>query len=198
MLEHGLIDRLRQLPDLSAEFSDMLEHEGYSLAVPAGRLQPTMPGSAMVGPATTIRYLPERREPGALRREDPDGKLGNRQPAQTAERGDVLVIQSPRLDASVLGFEAAATLQKAGIAGAVVDGAVRDLSGLADLGFACWSTGKTPITGRWRLEAVAYGEPVSICGVQARQGDVVVADDGGVVFVPADRFDELARRLIGR
>ena len=198
MLDEGLLERLRETPDLSAEFSDLLEREGYSLAVPAGRLQPIIPGSVLIGPATTIRYLPERREPGALRQEEPDGKLGNRRPAQTAQRGEVLVIQSPRTDVSVLGSEAAATLQQAGIVGAVVDGAVRDLSGLAALAFACWSSGRTQVTGRWRLEAAAYRDPVAICGVQVRPGDVVVADDGGVVFVPADRFDELARRLLDR
>ena len=47
-------------------------------------------------------------------------------------------------------------------------------------------------------EAVEFGKPVAISGVQVRQGDIVVADDGGVAFVPADRFDELARRLIER
>jgi regulator of RNase E activity RraA len=84
------------------------------------------------------------------------------------------------------------------VAGAVVDGAVRDLQGLMRLGFPCWSAGRTQVTGRWRIEAVAFAEPVAICGVQVQQGDVVVADDGGVVFVPAERFEALARRLLGR
>jgi regulator of RNase E activity RraA len=99
---------------------------------------------------------------------------------------------------SVVGSEAAQALQNAGVAGAIVDGSVRDLEGLAALGFPCWSSGRTPITGRWRLEAAAFNEPVAICGVQVRPGDVVVADDGGVAFVPAELFDELARRLLGR
>jgi regulator of RNase E activity RraA len=98
----------------------------------------------------------------------------------------------------VLGSEAAESLQRAGIVGAIVDGAVRDLEGLAKLRFGCWTSGRTPITGRWRLEAVAFGEPVAICGVQVRQGDIVVADDGGVAFVPADRFEAFARTLIER
>jgi 4-hydroxy-4-methyl-2-oxoglutarate aldolase len=108
----------------------------------------------------------------------------------------VKLVQSPRADESVLGSEAAESMQSAGVIGAVVDGAVRDLEGLMRLGFACWCAGRTQITGRWRIEAVAFGEPVAICGVQVQQGDVVVADDGGVVFVPADRFEELARRLV--
>lgn len=197
MADSQLVERLREVPDLSAEFGDLLEREGYALSVPASRLRATLPLARVTGRAVTVRYLPERREPGALRREDPEGRLGNRRLLATATAGDVMVVESPRSDVSVLGSEAAAALRAAGVIGAVVDGAVRDLDGLAALGFPCWTSGLTPITGRWRLEAAAFGEPVAICGVQVRQGDVVVADDGGVTFVPAERFDDLARRLLG-
>ncbi|MEO6350907.1 MAG: RraA family protein [Candidatus Limnocylindrales bacterium] len=186
------------MPDATAEMSDLLEREGYALVVPAGRLRPTLPGTRVIGPAMTLRYLPERREPAALRNELPDGQLGNRGLAAIARPGSVMVVQSPRDDVSMLGSEAADMLQRAGIIAAVTDGAVRDTDGLAALGFACWTSGRTPITGRWRLEAVSFGEPVSLSGVQVREGDIVIADDGGVAFVPADRFDELARRLVGR
>jgi 4-hydroxy-4-methyl-2-oxoglutarate aldolase len=198
VLELALVEALRELDDISAEFSDMLEREGYALAVPSARLMPTLAGARLIGPAATIRYVPERREPAGLRSDDPDGKLANRRVAGTVERGSVIVVQSPRADVSVLGSEAAETLQDAGVAGAVVDGAVRDLQGLMRLGFPCWTSGRTQVTGRWRLEAAAFGEPVAVCGVQVQQGDVVVADDGGVVFVPADRFEDLGRQLLGR
>jgi regulator of RNase E activity RraA len=195
---HQLIEALRRLPDLSAEFSDLLEHEGYVLAVPAGRLAPIVPGTRLIGPATVLRYLPERRETGALRHEEPEGRLGNKRLAGLVKPGEVMVVQSPRLDVSVLGSEAAESLRSAGVQGAIVDGAVRDIEGLAALGFPCWTSARTPVTGRWRLQAASFGEPVAICGVQVQQGDVVVADDGGVAFVPADRFSELAHRLIDR
>jgi regulator of RNase E activity RraA len=110
----------------------------------------------------------------------------------------VIVVESPRSDVSVLGSEAASALHAAGVVGAVIDGAVRDLEGLGRLGFACWAAGRTMITGRWRLEAAQFGQPICVCGVQVQQGDVVVADEGGVVFVPADRFADLAQRLLDR
>jgi regulator of RNase E activity RraA len=198
VLELALVEALRKIDDVSAEFSDLLEREGYALAVPAGRLTPTLAGARLIGPATTLRYLPERREPGALRTENPGGHLGNKRLSDVVEKGSVMVVQSPRADVSVLGSEAAEMLQEAGVAGAVVDGAVRDLQGLMRLGFPCWTLGRTQITGRWRIEAVAFGEPVAIGGVQVQQGDVVVADDGGLTFVPADRFEELARQLLAK
>src|SRR5688572_12322944 len=107
MLELALVEALRQIDDVSAEFSDMLDREGYALAIPAGRLKPTLAGARLIGPAATIRYLPVRREAAALRNEDPDGKLGNRKLATDVERGAVMVVQSPRADVSVLGSEAA-------------------------------------------------------------------------------------------
>ena len=197
-LDQELIARLQQVADVTAEFSDLVASESYLLSSPARSLSPTLHGRRVIGPAVTLRYLPTRREPGVLRHEDPEGSLGNKRLAEIAKPGDVMVVQSPRTDVSVLGSEAAAALQAAGIVGAVVDGAVRDLEGLAALDFPCWTAGRTPITGRWRIETAAVGEPVAISGVQVLPGDVVVADDGGVVFVPADLFDELARRLVDR
>jgi 4-hydroxy-4-methyl-2-oxoglutarate aldolase len=198
VLEQALLDALGEVVDLTAEFSDQLNREGYLLSVPVGRLKPTLAGARLIGPAATVRYLPERQQPAALRNVEPDGKLGNKRLASEVTHGSVMVVQSPRTDVSVLGSEAAESLQSAGVLGAIVDGAVRDLEGLTRLDFACWTSGRTPISGRWHLEAAAFGEPVAICGVQVRQGDVVVADDGGVVFVPAGRFEELARQVLGR
>ncbi|MEA2622494.1 MAG: 4-hydroxy-4-methyl-2-oxoglutarate aldolase [Chloroflexota bacterium] len=197
-LDPGLIHRLLAIADLSAEFSDLLEREGYRLAVPAGVVRPLVPGARLIGPCLTLRYLPVRMETGALRASDPDGKLGNKRLLREATPGAVMVVQSPAVDVSVLGSEAAADLHAAGIAGAIVDGAVRDVEGLATIPFPAWSTSITPITGRWRLEAVELGGPVAIAGVQVQAGDICVADGGGVAFVPADRFDDLAERLLRR
>lgn len=197
-LDTGLVSALGAVEDLAAEFSDLLEREGWRLALPAGAAPPTIPGSRLIGRALTIRYLPVRRESGSLRREDPDGKLGNKRLQAAARPGDVMVVQSPFREVSVIGSEAAAALNGVGVAGAIVDGAVRDLEGLARLPFPCWVAGRTPVTGRWRIEAAELGGPVAICGVQVMPGDVVVADDSGVAFVPEDRFGELAERLLHR
>jgi regulator of RNase E activity RraA len=39
---------------------------------------------------------------------------------------------------------------------------------------------------------------VAICGIQVQPGDMVVADEGGVAFVPSDRFNELAAKVLSR
>jgi len=54
------------------------------------------------------------------------------------------------------------------------------------------------MTGKWRLECVAVNKPVRICGVKVSPGDVVIADEVGVCFLPISRAGEvleLAQRL---
>lgn len=194
----GLIAAVRSVRDCAAEFSDLLDHEGYRLTVPGSVLRPTTAASVVIGPAITLRYLPVRRHTGNLTSEDPQGKLGNMRMLAYARPGSVMVVESPSIEVSVIGSEAAAALQGAGVVGAVIDGAIRDVAGLSALQFPCWSRGRTPTTGRWRIEATDFGSPIAICGIQVQPGDMVVADDGGVAFVPANRFAELAGRLLAR
>ncbi len=193
-----VINALRSIRDCAAEFSDLLDHEGFRLTVPGSVLRPTMGGSVVIGPAITLRYLPVRRHTGNLTAEDPAGKLGNMRMLAYARAGSVMVVESPSIEVSVLGSEAATGLMGAGVIGAVIDGAVRDVTGLASIDFPCWSRGRTPTTGRWRIEATDFGSAVAICGIQVQPGDMVVADDGGVAFVPADRFNELAAKVLSR
>jgi regulator of RNase E activity RraA len=154
-------------------------------------------GARLVGRALTLRYLPERQGVTSTREREPGGRLGNRALTAAARPGDVIVIQSPDRMCSVLGSEAARSLLDAGVCGAIVDGAIRDVEGLVRLGFPAWATAVTPVTGRWRLEALEPGEPVAICGVQVRTGDIVLADAGGVCFLPAERAMDLLTDLVG-
>ena len=71
--------------------------------------------------------------------------------------------------------------------GAVVDGAVRDISHSRGIGYPVWCKGASPITGKWRIETVAINVPVAICGIEVKPGDLVVADEVGVCFVPHAR-----------
>ena len=52
----------------------------------------------------------------------------------------------------------------------------------------------SPITGKWRVETVAINKPVTICGITVNPGDLVLADETGVCFIPRARAaDVLAR-----
>lgn len=81
-----------------------------------------------------------------------------------------------------------------GIEGAVVGGPVRDVDEARELGFGVFGLCPTPVTARGRVVEVGWGEPVVVRGVTVRPGDVIVADDNGVVAVPADRLADVQAR----
>jgi regulator of RNase E activity RraA len=91
---------------------------------------------------------------------------------------------------------AALAASKAGIAGCVVDGAVRDLAEIRAVGLPVWSRSLTPRTGKWRLEAVAINEPVMCGGVQVHAGDLMVADESGICFFPLPFAAQAVARII--
>jgi len=78
-----------------------------------------------------------------------------------------------------------------GCVGALADGGVRDLPWLGRLGFPVYARYRTPVQsiGRWRV--VGHGEPVAMPGatsaeVTVNPGDLILADEDGVIAVPAD------------
>ena len=184
--DRGLVERLRAVTGLSSAFSDALDDIGVQTAVPASVLRPLRATDVRIGRALTLRYLPMRMRSGPSR-------LAHLTVSETARAGDILVVSSPLSGvASVLGGKAAAAAFEHGIRAVVVQGPVRDLDEIDATGLAVWSTAATPITGRGRLDAVEINGPIEVCGVQCVAGDVVVADRSGVVFVPIDRFAEIA------
>ena len=68
---------------------------------------------------------------------------------------------------------------------------LRDIAHSRGIGYPVWSKGASPITGKWRIETVAINVPVSICGASVKPGDLVVADEAGVCFVPHERAAEV-------
>jgi regulator of RNase E activity RraA len=108
------------------------------------------------------------------------------------EPGDILVIANGgRLDVSCWGGILTVAAGEHGIGAVVVDGACRDITESAELGFPVFGRAVVPVSARGRIVQLAAGEPVDVAGVTVRQGDYVLADRNGVVFVPADRIAEV-------
>jgi 4-hydroxy-4-methyl-2-oxoglutarate aldolase len=104
-----------------------------------------------------------------------------------AATGDVLVIATHGHGRAVLGELFATEARRRGLAGVVVDGYCRDVQGLRRLGLPVFARGTLPASGS-TLARPALGEPVLCGGVDVRRGDVVFADDDGVVIAPPDRI----------
>lgn len=186
-LAPAVLDGFRALGDLTGTTSDALDQCGIA---GVALLRPTDPKARLVGQAVTV----ENRRLEVLSKKS---GLAEIEAHNLAEPGDVLVIQGVAGISSMGGISASVG-KRQGEAGAVVDGAVRDIDHSRAIGYPVWSSGVSPITGKWRIETVAVNKPVSIAGVEVRPGDLVVADECGVCFVPYARAAEVlavAQRL---
>ena len=107
-----------------------------------------------------------------------------------AEPGSVIVVESGDVDYALAGGNVCAVAQRRGVAGFVVDGLVRDLGEVREAGFPVFGRGVIPIPGT-KQALGALGGPVRCGGVLVHPGDIVVADEEGVVVVPAARQAEV-------
>ncbi len=188
----AVIEDFLALTDLAGTVSDAMDELGIDAAIPAGVLHPMLPGARMVGPAVTVRNIRQSVPPtlGAMERKSkqPDLEAHN-----LAEPGDVIVIEGA-VDVSSLGGNSCTLGHRQGEAGAIIDGATRDVETARRLGYPVWARGVSLVTGKWRMETVAINGPVQIAGVPVDAGDLVVADDNGVCIVPRARVAEVLAR----
>ena len=105
--------------------------------------------------------------------------------------GTVVVGQANDQEVSHMGELSAETLQYRGVRGFIVDGGCRDTRFVLDIGFPVWCRYTTPadVVGRWRVDAL--GEPIMIGDVAIHSGDWVLADEDGVVVVPAATTEDV-------
>lgn len=167
---HG--DALAELP--TATLSDVL---GPS-HVPMLNIAPLRSGWRAVGPALTVQ-LP------------PGDNLGMHVAVSEAQSGDVLLVQQGADSRGApVGEIMALAAHTRGAAGIVIEGPVRDSRALQEGQLPVFATSRcaqacTKIGPAW------INVPISIGGVWVRPGDIVVADDDGVVIVPIERIGEV-------
>lgn len=109
-----------------------------------------------------------------------------------APAGAVVVVEAGDLEYAVAGGNVCGWAQHRAIAGFVVDGMVRDVAEVRASGFPVFARGVVPIAGGKRGGGVLNG-PVTCGGVRVQPGDVVVADEEGVVVVERGRALEVLR-----
>lgn len=107
-----------------------------------------------------------------------------------AEPGSVIVVQAGDVDYALAGGNVCAVAQRRGIAGFVLDGVMRDLAEVRELGFPVFARGLMPVPGIKAAVEPLNGE-VRCGGVVVNAGDVVVADEEGIVVTPRARREEV-------
>ncbi len=141
-------------------------------------LKQVVPGSRVAGPARTALCAPR------------DNTMVHAVIAH-AEPGDVLVLSSVEPAPVALVGELLATQAHArGVAGILVDGAVRDLDELAAIGLPIWAR-FVRAQGATKGEVGKLDVPVVIGGAEIRPGDLVVMDCDGAMALPQERVDEV-------
>jgi len=179
--EDALVARLAALD--SCTVSDALD----KLAMPGSTLglRPLWPGPRIVGRAVTVRLIAAG--PGMKSRQH----LGTAA-IEAAGAGDIVVVDNRgRCDTGGWGGLLSLAASVKGLAGAVVDGACRDVDEASDLGFPLFARAGVTRTARGRVIEDATNVQIEFCGVVVRPGDLVIADWTGVVIVAADRAEEV-------
>jgi regulator of RNase E activity RraA len=150
-------------------------------------------GPNLVGPAYTLRNIPAREDIDHLGVfENPEHP--QRKSIETVPPGHVLVIdcRGDRSAASA-GNILVTRLMVRGVAGLVSDGAVRDSSEIAPMKFAVYCAGGSAPLNLVRHHAADANVPIGCGGVPVYPGDVMVGDAEGVVAIPRELADEVAR-----
>jgi 3-hexulose-6-phosphate synthase / 6-phospho-3-hexuloisomerase len=145
-------------------------------------IRPLARGYHMIGKAVTVRTS--------------DGDWAKAVEAiDHAGEGDILVIDAGKGHIAVWGELASWSAKLKGIAGIVVDGAIRDVDDIAAMEFPAFSRNIAPNAG----EPKGFGEIGTevVCGdIEVSPGDWVIGDDSGVMVIPKERAVEIANRAL--
>jgi regulator of RNase E activity RraA len=112
-----------------------------------------------------------------------------------AEPGDVIVVDAGGdTTQAIIGEIMLRLARKKGLAGFVIDGAIRDSQAFRTLNFPCFAKGVTH-RGPFKEGPGEINVPVSIGGMVVHPGDIVFGDDDGLVAIPLDHADEIMDRV---
>jgi 4-hydroxy-4-methyl-2-oxoglutarate aldolase len=191
-----IIQEFLDMQDLTTTVSDVLDSLGVRAAVAGSFIKPLIPGKKVVGTATTVRSIPERKTSTQGYHDKDFIKMSTRESYYLGEPGDVFIADfGGNLDVSNMGGQSCTVAKSMGFAGAIINGAVRDVSTIRDLDYPVWAAGVTPITGKFRMEAIELNGPVTVHDVAVYPGDLVCADDSGICFIPAEHVETVLAQV---
>ena len=145
------------------------------------------PGAAVVGPAITLQFMPQREDiASGLAQEEIEKVSALWTVFESVQTGDVLVIQAYGDPYTGCVGEMLTTYFKGrGGIGMVVDGCIRDWPKIQRMGLPVWTRGFTPnYASQTSLFPWAYNVPIACSRVLVLPGDIIIADDDGAALVP--------------
>lgn len=166
----------------TTEVSDALDACGIAGALLD--IKPLIPGSKLIGPAYTVEY--------SLYGEKPPIPQGAANYIDLVPPESVIVIDNKaRNQCTTWGDILTKVALLKGIAGSVVNGAVRDVACIREANYPLYCTGIYMCSGKNRVYKSGEQCPLIINQILINPGDIIFADDDGVLVIPQERFDEV-------
>lgn len=143
-----------------------------------GRVKPVAPTMKVAGPAITVEVRP-------------GDNLAIHAALAIAQPGDVIVVDGKGdISCALIGEIMSTQAEASGIAGIIIDGAVRDSDALCENGFPVFSAGLNPC-GPTKSVAGRVNYPTSVAGAAIQPGDLIIGDVDGVVVLPREAVPAL-------
>lgn len=170
---------VRNIPRASPEVIAGLREAGVATVHEAAgrigllgtRIVPRMPGSAVAGSAVTVSS-------------HPGDNLMIHAAVEVCQPGDILVVTTTAdSEHGMFGDLLATSLKARGVIGMVTDAGVRDIATLRQMDFPIWSRA-VHSQGTVKATAGSVNVPVIAAGQLVNPGDVIIADDDGIVAIP--------------
>ena len=184
---------VRNIPRASPEVIAGLREAGVATVHEAAgrigllgtRIVPRMPGSAVAGSAVTVSS-------------HPGDNLMIHAAVEVCQPGDILVVTTTADSKhGMFGDLLATSLKARGVIGMVTDAGVRDIATLRQMDFPIWSRA-VHSQGTVKATAGSVNIPVIAAGQLVNPGDVIIADDDGVVAIPASLAAQVLDAAIKR
>lgn len=184
-----MLDAYRHVEAASvSDAEEQLLHEKHYMS---HAIQPIFP-TKFAGPAVTVLLKKQENH-------DPNALAGMLAAIDSGQAGSVYAMQvEDGEDIAGMGGLMGTAMLSRDFAGAVIGGGVRDLPQLKRIGFPVYSTGPVPSTSVSHYVFGGSGQAVQIGGMTVNAGDIIVADQDGVVVVPKAHAPEvlvLAQKL---
>jgi len=171
----------------SSVLADILDDHGYRQQTLDHEVRPLYNGAKVAGRAATMLAVEVSKLP-----DNPYEQL--MELLDGIVPGEVVVgaVQS-RANAAIWGELLSTHTRAKGGRGVVLDGLSRDSWGIAEMKFPVFARGLSPADSKGRLEVIAIRGTIPVAGVSISNGDLLLADEDGVVVVPRDVEDEVIR-----
>lgn len=187
MFTKEYLDKIQQELN-TAVLCDILDDLGYRNQAMDGALYPLEEGYKLAGVARTVLAYDVYEQPT-------EAYATEIEAVDALTEGDVSVFANPSCSNGVWGELMTNAAIARGARGAIIDGAIRDITQIKALSgqFKVFAKGRNPLDSKGRCLVAAYDCPIMCAGVRVCSGDLVFGDIDGIVVVPAAVVEEVVK-----